>query len=155
MWIKMQPSLSSFPCSLHQNPEVDVYVEVFSFLFYFSGIYFLPFCVSPVITHYRSCKLFSLVCAVLSCIWLFSTPRTVAHQVPLSLEFSRHEYWSGLPFSSPGDLPDPGIEPMSPASPALASGFFTSVSPGKPLFSLDSTNIHGSLSNQWRFPVIL
>ena len=40
---------------------------------------------------------------------------TVAHQVPLSMEFSRQEYWSGLPFPSPGDLPDPGIEPGSPA----------------------------------------
>ena len=43
------------------------------------------------------------------------TPRTAAHQAPLSVEFSRQEYWSGLPFPSPGDLPDPGIEPKSPA----------------------------------------
>ena len=40
---------------------------------------------------------------------------TVAHQASQSMGFSRHEYWSGLPFSSPGDLPDPGIEPRSPA----------------------------------------
>ena len=46
---------------------------------------------------------------------LFETPRTVAHQAPLSMGFSRQEYWSGLPFHSPGSLPDPGIEPMSPA----------------------------------------
>ena len=43
------------------------------------------------------------------------TPWTVAHQVPLSMGFSRQEYWSGLPFPSPGDLPDPGIKPGSPA----------------------------------------
>ena len=43
------------------------------------------------------------------------TPWTVAHQAPLSMDFSRQEYWSGLPFSSPGDLPDPGIKPRSPA----------------------------------------
>ena len=43
------------------------------------------------------------------------TPWTVAHQAPLSTEFSRQGYWSGLPFSSPGDLPDLGIEPRSPA----------------------------------------
>ena len=43
------------------------------------------------------------------------TPWTVAHQAPLSMEFSRQENWSGLPFPSPGDLPDPGIEPASPA----------------------------------------
>ena len=42
-------------------------------------------------------------------------PWTVAHQAPLSMEFSRQEYWSGLPFPSPGDLPEPGIEPESPA----------------------------------------
>ena len=46
---------------------------------------------------------------------LFATPWTVAHQAPLSMEFSRQEYWSGLPFPSPGDLPNPGIEPSSPA----------------------------------------
>ena len=45
---------------------------------------------------------------------LFATLWTAAHQVPLSMEFSRQEYWSGLPFPSPGDLPDPGIEPGSP-----------------------------------------
>ena len=50
----------------------------------------------------------------LSHVQLFATPWTVACQVPLSLGFSRQEYWSGLPFSSPGDLPDPGIKPGSP-----------------------------------------
>ena len=45
----------------------------------------------------------------------FATPWTVAYQAPQSMEFSRQEYWSGLPFPSPGDLPDPGTEPGSPA----------------------------------------
>ena len=48
-------------------------------------------------------------------VWLFETPRTVAHQAPMSMGFSRQEYWSGLPFPSPGNLPDPGIELGSPA----------------------------------------
>ena len=52
---------------------------------------------------------------LLSCVRLFATPWTVAYQAPPSVEFSRQEYWSGLPFPSPGDLPDPGIEPGSPA----------------------------------------
>ena len=52
---------------------------------------------------------------MLSRVRLFATPWTVAHQAPPSMEFSRQEYWSGLPFPSPGDLPDPGIEPGSPA----------------------------------------
>ena len=58
-------------------------------------------------------------------------PWTIAHQAPLSLEFSRQEYWSGLPFPAPGALPDQGIEPVSPASPTLASRFFTTAPPGK------------------------
>ena len=56
----------------------------------------------------------------LSRVRLFATPWTVAHQAPPSMEFSRQEYWSGLPFPSPGDLPDPGIEPGSPALQAEA-----------------------------------
>ena len=58
---------------------------------------------------------------VLSCVQLFVTPWTVACQAPLSIGFSRQEYWSGLPFPTPGDLLDLGIEP---ASPALEGGFF-------------------------------
>ena len=54
---------------------------------------------------------------VLSCVQLFVTPWTVAHQAPLSMEFSRQEYWSGLPLPSPGELPEPGIEPSSLVSP--------------------------------------
>ena len=65
----------------------------------------------------------------LSCVLLFATPWTVAHQVPPSMRFSRQKYWSGLPFPSPGDLPDPGIEPRSPA---LQSDALTSEPPGKP-----------------------
>ena len=57
-----------------------------------------------------------------------ATPWTVTLQAPLSVEFSRQEYWSGLPFPSPGDLPDPGMEPMSSA---LAGEFFTTEPPGK------------------------
>ena len=59
----------------------------------------------------------------------FATPWTVAHQAPASMGFSRREYWSGLPFPSPGDLPDPGIEPRSPA---LQADALTSEPPGNP-----------------------
>ena len=72
------------------------------------------------------------VCAqLLDCVQLFVIPWTVTRQAPLSMGFFRQEYWSGLPFPTPGDLPDPGIEHASLASPALAGGFFTSVPPGK------------------------
>ena len=58
----------------------------------------------------------------------FVTLWTVARQAPLSMGFSRQEYWSGLPFPTPGDLPDPGIEPVSPV---LAGRFLTTGRPGK------------------------
>ena len=69
---------------------------------------------------------------VLSCAHVFVTPWTVAHQAPLSMGFSRQEYWSGLPFPTLGDLSDPGIQPVSLVSPALAGGFFTTEPPRKP-----------------------
>ena len=59
------------------------------------------------------------------------TPWIVVHQAPLSMEFSRQEYWSGLPFPTSGDLPDPGVESVSLESPALAGGSFIPVPPGK------------------------
>ena len=62
---------------------------------------------------------------------LFAT-RAAAHQVPLSIEFSRQEYWSGLPCLPPWDLPDPGTKLESPAFLALAGAFFTTAPPGKP-----------------------
>ena len=68
-------------------------------------------------------------CLSLSCVWLSVTPGTAAHQPPLSMEFSRQEYRSGLPFPSLGDLPDPGIELRSPA---LQGDSLLSEPPGKP-----------------------
>ena len=75
---------------------------------------------------------FCMCAQSLSCVWLLEAPWTVAHQAPLSMEFSRQKYWSGLPFPSPGDLPDPGIKPTSLASPSLAGRFFTSWATRKP-----------------------
>ena len=65
-----------------------------------------------------------------------ATPWTVAQQAPLCMGFPRQEYWSGLPFPTPGDLSDPRIEPTSLGSPALASRFFTTVPPGTPSITL-------------------
>ena len=63
------------------------------------------------------------------------TPRTVDRQAPLSMEFSRQGYWSGLPFPSTGDLPNPGIKPIAPMAPALTGRFFTTAPPGKSLWN--------------------
>ena len=68
---------------------------------------------------------------MLSCVQLFEIPRSIARQPPLSMEFSRQECWSGLLFPSPEDLPNPGIEPGSPAMQAYS---LPSEPPGKPLF---------------------
>ena len=71
----------------------------------------------------RSHSFLSSCCDSVTKSWLFcDTPLTVARQAPLSMGFSGQEYWSGLPFPPPGDLPDPGIKPSSPA---LAGRFFT------------------------------
>ena len=70
---------------------------------------------------------------------LFATLWTVALHAPLFMGFSEQEYWSGLPFPSPRDLPNPGIKPLSPA---LACGFFTTETPGKPRFILVIYSTH-------------
>ena len=78
-------------------------------------------CLSPGLPSSSPTQACVCVCLLLSRVWLFETPRTVALQASLSisaLEFSRQEYWSGLPFASPKKLPSPGIEPWSPASQA-------------------------------------
>ena len=84
-------------------------------------------------------------CNVCVCVWvrvharvlihvqLFVTPWTVACQVPLFMEFSNQEYWSGLSFHPPGDLSDPEMKAAFSASPALAGRFFTTELPGKPI----------------------
>ena len=73
----------------------------------------------------KGCRVSKACMWMVSCVQLFVTPWTVACRAPLSMGFSRQEYWSGLPFPPPGDLP--------PASPALAGRFFTTESPGKPV----------------------
>ena len=73
------------------------------------------------------CELVVQLCLTIS---NFVIPRTITYQTPLSMEFSRQEYWSGVPFPSPGDLPDPGIELRSPV---LHTDSLPSEPPGKPL----------------------
>ena len=85
-----------------------------------------------------------LVCVqaqLLSHIWLFETPWIEAWQAPLSMEFSRQEYWIRMPFPTPGGLLDPGIELMSPESVSLIGRFFTTEASGQPPMQLHSMKI--------------
>ena len=70
---------------------------------------------------------------MLSHVQLYANPCTIGCQSPLSMEFSRQEYWSGLPFPTPWDISNPVIKPTSLLSPLLAAGFFTTALPGKPI----------------------
>ena len=115
-------------------------MRVYSLCFFFSHI---PLRSSPLSTTFRiqnqtvkKAALTYIPCVCvhtqsLSRVRLFATFWAVACQASLSMEFSRQEYWSSLPFTTRGDLPDSGIEPVSLASPALAGGFFTTEPPGK------------------------
>ena len=76
---------------------------------------------------------------VIQCVRLAVTPRAVARQAPLSMNFLRQEYWSGLPCPPAGNLPNPGIEPLSPASLALAGRFFTMCLLGNPIHEVTSS----------------
>ena len=88
---------------------------------------------------------------LISHVRLFVSPGTVAHQIPLSMVFSRQEYWSGWPCPPPGDLPNPGIELESPA---LAGGFFTTEPPGKSHF-YDTVDSIGFLRDFFYYPQFL
>ena len=106
--------------------SVDSYAKQFGLFFVLS----LPF--TPVVFCYSQSTFKQnttwFICAMLSCFscfWLLAISWTVAHQAPLSMGFSREEYWGGFPFPTPGDLPDVGVEPESLKSPALARGSFT------------------------------
>ena len=98
--------------------------------------YKLTACKCPPQSWYlRGCNLWQYSFPLLMCVYmcLSVTLWTVAYQAPLSIGFSRQGYWSELPFPTPGDPPNPEIEPLSPA---LAGGFFTTAPPGKPPLSM-------------------
>ena len=82
----------------------------------------------------------------LSHVRLFATPWAEAYQAPPFMEFSRQEYWSGLPFPSPGDLPDPWIEPTSPV---LTGEFFTTEPPGKLMCRVKPTYLKRTASENF------
>ena len=104
-----------------------VFAKYFYGAYIFSSTTFLKINLLTIALWQRLCVAFQTEQS-LSHAQLFATPWTVAHQDPLSMEFSRQGYWGGLPFPSPGDLPNPGTEPRSPA---LQADALTSEPPGK------------------------
>ena len=88
--------------------------------------------ITNVYRYLTTCQAVTHCVCVLSHARPFATLWTVARQAPLSMKIFRQEYWSWLPFPTPGDLSDPGIKTVSPISPALAGRFFTTAPPGKP-----------------------
>ena len=116
---------------------------------------------NPILTQENKASLSQLTALMplseeksLSRVRFFATPWTVAYQVPPSIRFSRQECWSGLPFPSPGDLPDPGIEP---GSPALQADALPSEPPGKPnetetgLYRTVESELSGSLNTSLNY----
>ena len=99
----------------------------------FWSVIYLSYLVVSCLLRTKNCCSAGML-SFFSCVWLFVTLCTVAHHPPLSMGFPRQEYWSGLPFPLPRDLPNPEIKPASPTAPALAGRFLTTEPTGKPKF---------------------
>ena len=108
------PATKSTPTGVLENPKCSKW-ETSLQIFHLNHINSLCVCVCVCVC----------VCYSPSPVWLSATLWTIAHQAPLSMGFPRQEYWSGLPFPPPGDLPHPGIESVALTSPALAGEIFT------------------------------
>ena len=123
--IQQSDSVIHINTNTHMHMHTHTHTYIYIYIYILSHILF-HFGLSQDVEYNSLCYTsVAQSCPTLCDLW------TVAHHAPLSLGFSRQEYWSALPFPPPGDLPDPGIEPMSPISPALASGYFTTVPNGK------------------------
>ena len=121
--LTVQLTLDQYECELHRSTYMWIFSVVSTSVLYdlrlvestptlFKGQLYISPVRTCVLSGFRRVRL-------LATVW------TIAHKAPLSLGFSRQGYWSGLPFPSPGDLPNPGIKPVSLMPPALAGGFFT------------------------------
>ena len=132
------PSLPGRPAGWRPRGELQFTSRVLARPLFFQG-HQSAFKLRPSTDCVRPTHIMEGVCVCVcvwaqsfSHLWLFATPWTIAHQAPLSMGFSRWEYWNGLLFPPPGDLPNAGIKPMRLASSALAGRFFTSAPPGNP-----------------------
>ena len=145
-WTSLPPPTLSHPSRLSQSTSLNslchtansywlciLHTVMYMFQGYSLNFFTLSF---PLCIHKSLLYVcISLACMLshFSCVLLFATPWTVACQAPLSMGFSRQEYWSELPCPPPEDLPNPGIEPTSVMSPALQGDSLLPAQPGKPL----------------------
>ena len=122
--------------NMNQFFQINIYIItitylykwiVYIYIFIYKLIYILDIYIYPIGYTYVCIYIciFMSMLSRFSHIQLFVTPWTAAYQAPLSIEFSRHKYWSGFPCLPPGDLTNPGIKPVSLMSPTLAGRFFT------------------------------
>ena len=147
------PLRNCFPFSQNVYLGSTIHNMSFSILYYYRiyiHIIYILILLCIFLSLYSLC---AWMLGVLSWVPLFTTPWTAARQAPLSMGFSRQEYWSGLPCPPPEDHPNPGIEPMPPAAPALQGGFFAEEPLWKPLLN-DSILIY-SVVIQKHFVVYL
>ena len=115
----------------YHSTDISVFYKQYDCALLLSSVQFISVTqLCPTLCDPMNCSLAPSVCQLRGHVWPFATSWTVARQAPLSMEFSRQKYWSGLPFPSPGDFPDPGIEP---GSPALQADSLPSEPVGKPL----------------------
>ena len=128
VWLPATPWTAAHQAPLSMGPSRREHWSGVPVMAHFSIIYNILLFIFTRI-YKRAC----VSAKLLQYVWLCVTRWTVAHQAPLSMGFSRQEYWSGLPCIPPGNFPDPGIEPKSLTSPALAGRFFTTRAPWKAL----------------------
>ena len=124
-------SINSSQNIVHVQSVVHDWILSYFLFSHFHCIYFFGDLLLVTLTPEITATLLIGYCSLVTklCPTLLPLPWTISNQDPLSMGFPRQEYWSGLPFPSPGDLPDPGIKH---AFPTLAGGFFTTEPPGKP-----------------------
>ena len=121
---RLSLSASKLKCSIGMSVPWELQLSFISFYFLQGSEQFLED--SGGVYHLvlsQNCGITKLVC-VFNCVWLSAIPWTVDHQAPLSRKISKQQYWSGLPFPTPGDLPNPGIEPTPLVYPALGGRAF-------------------------------
>ena len=141
IWTVNQANCYIYKYTYKYSVDICVCVDIYVCIYIYVYVYIYYICVCVYVYMY----IYIYIVKLLSHVCLLVTPWTVAHQAPPSMEFSRQEYWSGLPFPSPGDLPDPGVKP---GSPALQADALPSEPPGISLYIYSIHKVLGTDSSK-------